>query len=199
MSFCSHNLSRSPNFGIPSAKPTQRVPVYNNPSRTPAVYALHWGTRPDKQDLLKEKAEKPTKTLISSGPPSKWTAATNHLLQQSGRKGKFDLSWILLDSQSTVNVVCNAALLVSIHCSDYSLDIYSTAGKSTTDLHGDLPGFGMVWFYPEGIANILSLVKMAKMFPITYDSTDGQGFLVHKPDGSVQCLKKSKTGYFIQP
>eukprot|EP00957_Ditylum_brightwellii_P066055 5010735-Ditylum_brightwellii.AAC.1 len=111
-------------------------------------------------------------------------------------KGKIDPNWILLNSQSTVNVFCNAALLVNICQSEYTLDIYITAGKSTTDLIGDLPGFGTVWFYPEGIANILSLSKVTEMFPITYDSTIGQGFLVHKPDGTIQSFRKSKSGLF---
>eukprot|EP00957_Ditylum_brightwellii_P051461 3901318-Ditylum_brightwellii.AAC.1 len=89
-------------------------------------------------------------------------------------KGEIDPNWIILDSQSTVNVFCNASTLINIYQSEYTLDIYNTAGKSTTDLIGDLPGSGAVGFYPEGKANILSLAKAAEMFPITYDSTDGQ-------------------------
>eukprot|EP00957_Ditylum_brightwellii_P159265 12122136-Ditylum_brightwellii.AAC.1 len=69
---------------------------------------------------------------------------------------------------------CNADLLVNICRSRYALDIYSTAGKSTTDLIGDLPGFGTVWLYLDGIANILSLAKVAEKFPVTFDSSDGQ-------------------------
>eukprot|EP00957_Ditylum_brightwellii_P080743 6141125-Ditylum_brightwellii.AAC.1 len=72
----------------------------------------------------------------------------------------------------------------------------STAGKSTTDLIGNLPGFGTVWLYPYGIANILYLAKVADIFPVTYDSTNGQGFLVYKPDGSVRSFKKSKNWLF---
>eukprot|EP00957_Ditylum_brightwellii_P100371 7650700-Ditylum_brightwellii.AAC.1 len=105
---------------------------------------------------------------------SKWPDAANHLLQQSGMKGKINKHWILLDSQSTINMFCNADLLTNIRRSEYLLDIYSTAGKSTTDLIGDLPGFGTVWLYPNGIANILSLAKVAKKFSITFDSSDGQ-------------------------
>eukprot|EP00957_Ditylum_brightwellii_P200397 15277567-Ditylum_brightwellii.AAC.2 len=32
-------------------------------------------------------------------PLSKWSTKVNHLLQQSGIKGKIDPNWILLDSQ----------------------------------------------------------------------------------------------------
>eukprot|EP00957_Ditylum_brightwellii_P000475 36480-Ditylum_brightwellii.AAC.1 len=117
---------------------------------------------------------------------SKWSDATSHLMQQSGTRGKIDPSWILLDSQSTVNVFCNAALLVNIRAAKHSLDIYCTAGRSTTNMIGNLPVFGTVWLYEDGITNILSLSKEAEKFTIIFDSSDGQGFLVHKPDGTVR-------------
>eukprot|EP00957_Ditylum_brightwellii_P064389 4887240-Ditylum_brightwellii.AAC.2 len=63
--------------------------------------------------------------------------------------------------------------------------MHSTAEKSTADIIKDLLGFGTVRVYPEGITNIISLAKVAEIFPITYDSTDGQGFLVCTPDGIV--------------
>jgi len=35
----------------------------------------------------------------------------------------------------------------------------------------DLPGYGTVWFYEDGIANILSLNNVKKKYCVTYDST----------------------------
>jgi len=35
---------------------------------------------------------------------------------------------------------------------------------------GDLPGYDTVWFYEDGIANILSL-NIKKKYLVTYDST----------------------------
>eukprot|EP00957_Ditylum_brightwellii_P142929 10890079-Ditylum_brightwellii.AAC.1 len=134
--------------------------------------------------------------LLEPATKTWWTDKANHLLQQSGTKGKINRYWILLDSQSTINVFCNADLLLNIRRSRYALDIYSTAGKSTTDLIGNLPSFGTVWLYPDGIANILSLAKVAEKLPVTFDSSDGQGFVVHKSNGSVRSLKKSRNGLF---
>ena len=66
-------------------------------------------------------------------------------------------SLILLDSQSTVDVLCNPELIQSIHHAHEAMKIEWNTGIQTTNLIGDLPGYGAVWFDPEVIANILSL------------------------------------------
>jgi hypothetical protein len=63
--------------------------------------------------------------------------------------------WILLDNQSTVNVFSNKHLLKNICESEESMSIMFNAGLAKTNLIGDLPGFGEVWFNPNGIVNIL--------------------------------------------
>jgi hypothetical protein len=40
------------------------------------------------------------------------------------------------------------------------MDIHCNAGVTSTNLVGDLPGYGKVWFNPNGIANILSLLRV---------------------------------------
>ena len=83
-----------------------------------------------------------------------------HILQQGG--GAIDKLWTLLDSQSTVNVVCNPKMLRHIKRISVHLRIHSTGGISKTNLIGLLPGYGWVWFHPTGIANILSLARVVK-------------------------------------
>jgi hypothetical protein len=65
--------------------------------------------------------------------------------------------WVLLDNQSTVDVFSNPMLLQNIRKVDRSMHIQCTAGTTSTNMMGDLDGYGPVWYYPEGIANILSL------------------------------------------
>ena len=56
--------------------------------------------------------------------------------------------------------------------------IHCTAGVTTTRLVGDLPGYGKVWYHPNGIANILSLARVkAKGYTVTYDSAEGNHFI----------------------
>ena len=67
------------------------------------------------------------------------------------------MSWILLDSQSTVDVFSNKKLLTNIRDSKRTLTLYCNAGKAIVTQKGDLKGYGSVWYYAQGIANILSL------------------------------------------
>jgi hypothetical protein len=64
-------------------------------------------------------------------------------------------TWVLLDNQSTVEVFCNGSFLENIRESTDSMSIQWNAGTITTNLVGDLPAYGEVWYHPNGIANIL--------------------------------------------
>ena len=61
--------------------------------------------------------------------------------------------------------------------------IHTTVGVAQTNLIGDVPGYGTVWFHPGGIANILSLSKVTEQYTNAYDSSQGNIFIVHKPNG----------------
>jgi len=71
-------------------------------------------------------------------------------------------TWILLDSQSTVDVFSNPKLLTNIRDAKRSLTLYCNAGKAIINKKGDLKGYETVWFYPDGITNILSLGNVKK-------------------------------------
>ena len=91
--------------------------------------------------------------------------------------------WILLDSQSTVSIFSNRRLLMNIRKSDGWMHIHCNAGITRTNLIGDLSGYGTVWYHPDSIANILSLAEVCKQFHVTYDSSQQNEFVVHKPNG----------------
>ena len=77
-------------------------------------------------------------------------------------KAAIPKTWILLDSQSTVDVFSNPRLLTNIRDAKKSLTLYCNAGKAIITKKGDLRGYGTVWFFPDGIANILSLSNVKK-------------------------------------
>jgi len=105
-------------------------------------------------------------------------------------------NWILLDNQSTVDVFHNKELLVNVRESGRVLNIHCNAGVASTSTVGDLPGYGEVWLYEEGIANILSLSRVKERFRITYDSENGNQFVVHLRNGKNQVFSQSKAGLY---
>ena len=103
-----------------------------------------------------------------------------HVYQQGE---KLPQEWILLDNQSTVDVFSNAHLLRNIHTTDQTMTIMCNAGVTHTNMIGEMPGYpGEVWYNPQGIANILSMANVKRHYRVTYDSTRGNTFIVHKPN-----------------
>ena len=106
-------------------------------------------------------------------------------LTQPKSKDAIPNTWLLLDSQSTVDVVTNRRLLKNIRKAPRRLRIRCNAGDRLTNMVGHLPGYGTVWYLEDGIANILSLAKVRKKHHVTYDSWDDDvGFVVEKKDGT---------------
>jgi hypothetical protein len=106
--------------------------------------------------------------------------------------GRIPKEWILLYSQSTTDAFSNPALLKNIHEVQGILPIHTQAGKAITKLKGTFPGYGEVWYCPDGIANILSLAHVAKTRLVRFYSPNGNQFEVTKDDGSTRIFKQSE-------
>lgn len=111
--------------------------------------------------------------------------------------GRINKNWVLLDNQSTADVISYKKLLTNVREVPGSLTIHTQTGKGQTNLMGTLPGYGDVWYHPTGIANILSLAKVAKTRLVTYNSQDGNAFHVTRNNGSTRIFKQSKHGLFF--
>jgi hypothetical protein len=110
--------------------------------------------------------------------------------------GRIPKEWILLDSQSTTDAFSNPSLRKNIHEVQGSLTIHTQSGKAVTKLKVTGPGYGEVWYCPDGIANILSLAHVAKTRLVKFDSTNGNQFEVTKDDGSTIIFKQSEHGIY---
>eukprot|EP00536_Pseudo-nitzschia_multiseries_P005407 jgi/Psemu1/12510/gm1.12510_g len=116
-----------------------------------------------------------------------------HLFIQSKSEGEVNPYWILLDSESSLNLILNPELVnniqqdpnggfMNIHC--------NSAGVSKTNLIADLLGFGVVWFYAKGLANVLSLALVSDQYQVTMDTSIDDAIYVHKEhNGTVLALE----------
>ena len=104
-------------------------------------------------------------------------------------------SWVLLDSQSTVNMFSNPNLLRNIRPANKCMNVRGNAGVSRTNMIGDFKGYPEpVWYDPNGIANILSMAQVERYFPVTYG--DEKCFIVHKKNGMQRRFVKSDRGLY---
>jgi hypothetical protein len=121
--------------------------------------------------------------------------------QTHGTKIKLDLKKvILLDSQSTMDLICDPALVESTFKSSHSMRLKSNGGTMEVKKQAIMPGYhAHVWYNKKAITNILSLSNLIKQYRVTYDSND-QMFVVHRePEGKPDMefwMHKSGLHYF---
>jgi hypothetical protein len=79
----------------------------------------------------------------------------------------------------------NGAFVINIRQSKMTLVLRTQAGKCRINMIADLPGVGTVWYYPQGVANILLQHRMAvnSNWDIDYSSK------MYKKTGSTNDLK----------
>ena len=133
-----------------------------------------------------------------------WSVAEPRLTSvtcEINQDGPVSFSWILLDNCSTVDVFHNGELLNNIRSGLAYMDIHCNARMTSTNLVGDLPGYGEVWYHPNGIANILSLARVKdRGYHVTYDSDNCNEFRIYNPNSNTtRVFKESNRGlYFME-
>jgi hypothetical protein len=113
-------------------------------------------------------------------------------------KRKLNPRWILLDNCSSVNVFYNKRFLKNIREASTVLHLYTNAGKAIITMVGDLPGFGEVYYYPEGIANILSFHTVTNMpgYIVEYNNGIEDAFRVTNKRGDTRKFIPSPKGLY---
>eukprot|EP00804_Cyclotella_cryptica_P028417 CCRYP_014200-RA/>CCRYP_014200-RA protein AED:0.36 eAED:0.36 QI:0/0/0/1/0/0/3/0/238 len=85
--------------------------------------------------------------------------------------------------------------LQNIREADSPLTLHTNAGKSETNLKGDLEETTF-WLDEGGIANVISLRTLEKKFKVTYESTkDGGAFVCDTKEGKVVFERCPITGF----
>jgi uncharacterized protein YodC (DUF2158 family) len=103
------------------------------------------------------------------------------LVQAAGTRIKLDhREVILLDSQSTMDLICNRALVKKTFRASKSMRLKSKGGTMVVTKKAEMAGYNMhVWYDKNAITNILALSNVNKQYRVTYDSDD-QMFVVHR-------------------
>jgi hypothetical protein len=118
------------------------------------------------------------------------------LLEQANRLSG---NILLLDSCSSVNLVCNGDhLLHNITTVEWSMSVRCNAGVlRKTNQQGRLGNFPEpVWYNPKGVANILSLALVKAHYRVTYDSKGGDTFVVTDNHGLKLHFQPTKNGLY---
>ncbi len=118
------------------------------------------------------------------------------ILAQQGRRGSIDPNFLLLDSQSTINLFSNPNHVDNVLPASQPIQVHCNKGVMP---NGNVADFGTneVYINPDGIANVLSLYLLGQKHHITYDSKDRGGvFKVHTSGGLLE-FKPTSTGLHV--
>ena len=89
-------------------------------------------------------------------------------------------------------------MLHNIRCScPHVLRALTNGGHQDSNMIGDFPNLGQVWYNPDSIANILSLADVRKVCKISMDTSKEPTIFVHRLDGSVMKFIEHPSGLYI--
>ena len=78
--------------------------------------------------------------------------------------------------------------------------VITNGAEQTSSLVGNINNFGIVWYNPESIANILSLAEVRQKCRVTMDTEVGPVLHVHKQDGeTIKFTEHSNGLYYHDP
>jgi hypothetical protein len=122
------------------------------------------------------------------------------VFQESEEKYGYLRDQVLLDSQSTADILCNSEYLDSIRTVQDNLTVYTNVGVLTCNTKGDLKGYGTVWYHSEAIAKILSLsnVLAKERYRVSFEATSGFKMRNTKT-GATTFFERDKDGLLSAP
>ena len=132
-------------------------------------------------------------TVVTSGT----TLVQYAVMMAQAELATIDPTWILLDSQSTISVFNNMNMLHNIRRSPYVLRAITNGGFQDSNMVGDFPNLGEVWYNDASIANVLSLSDVTKVCTVTMDSSRSLSMDVQREDGSIMRFVEHPSGLYV--
>ena len=122
-------------------------------------------------------------------------------MTQNDRYAGLNRAWVLLDTQSNVDIFCNKHLLKDVRrIEGPGLHLRSNGGTMIANMIGDIPGYGTVWFHPRSLANILSFSNIRKRFNVhmnTGPNDPNPSIVVFKPNGKKVTFSEHSMGLYV--
>jgi hypothetical protein len=140
-------------------------------------------------------------TLLFAQLDKEFKPIIANLFNQAGSSVRINLrEVILLDSQSTMNIFCNAALVSNNSKSTTSMILKSRGGTMIATRKATMLVYNKdIWFSTRAITNIIALKNLTQQYRVTSDSDDKM-FVVHrecedKPNMEF-CMHKCELHYY---
>lgn len=115
---------------------------------------------------------------------------------QQGR-AKLPQQWLLLNSCSTINIISNRRLLRDLQPAKNPILVHCSAGIVQLMQQGRLLDYPeLVWYHPNGIANILSLNKTSQYYHVTMDTKTDPNITVHIHKGNTIVFRPCHRGLY---
>ena len=107
--------------------------------------------------------------------------ASSEVSSRQSTLGAFD---VLLDNQATKGVFHNTKLLSNIRKDSVITRFTGLGGAVECDAVADVRDFGVVSYFPQSVANILSFAEVADKHKVEYDHD--RGFIVFGDENIMQ-------------
>lgn len=98
---------------------------------------------------------------------------------------------------STVVIFADKRLLTNIRRAERTMRVICNAESLVVTLICRFGGYGDVWYHPYAIDNKLSLQNVQKQCRVTFDSHNGNQFLVHRGDGTARVFVPTSKGLYV--
>jgi uncharacterized protein YodC (DUF2158 family) len=107
---------------------------------------------------------------------------------------------ILLDRQSTRDLICNPNLVKKIFRSSKEMQLKSNGGSMTVKHKAKMAGYHReVWYDKKAITNILALSNVIKQYRVTYDCDDRMYVVVKHGSRQSTTLRTEPYPSFRRP
>ena len=105
---------------------------------------------------------------------------------------------ILLNSQWSVDLLCDPALVTDIPKVYQKLILATNVGELSSNTKAMGPGYGPLWFHEKAMTYVFSLAAMEERFQVTHHSGKESAFIVQTTKGSIQFIKGPENLFYYK-